>query len=60
MRLAEVNRIAREQGCRVKLISVQGHVDNAFSALSDGKHETALEFIRAASAQLDEVMPCAA
>ena len=60
MKLADMNRMAREKGCRVRLIKVHGHMDSAFSAVSNGHHEDALEHIRAASAQLDEVMPCAA
>lgn len=60
MKLSEVNRLAREQGCRVRLIKTSQHIDSAFEAVSHGHHEDALEHIRAASAQLDEVMPCAA
>lgn len=60
MKVSEVNRLAREQGCRVRLIKTRQHMDNAFAAMSHGSHETALEHLRAASAQLDEVMPCAA
>lgn len=60
MKVAELNRLAREKGCRVRLIKTSLHIDNAFDAVANGQHEIALEHIRAANAQLDEVMSCAA
>lgn len=51
---------AQEQNCRVRLIKTRQHINGALDAALHGHHETALEHIRAAGAQLDEVMPCAA
>ncbi|HLP97504.1 MAG TPA: hypothetical protein VK149_03565 [Sideroxyarcus sp.] len=54
MRVAEVNRIARAQGCRVRLIKIDSHMNSAFTAIDHGQHQIALEHIRSASAMLDE------